>query len=920
YMQVLDNDSLDPAFEITVEMWYRTSVSQSDKWMVNKISSSGADGYRIGFSGGNFVWQVPGFSPWSYSLSSPAAAPLNVWTHVAGTYGGNTLSLYVNGQKVSTLYRSESGINNSSLPLYMGGRDYNYGFFTGCIDELRIYDRALTDAEISLSSQLRPKPVTFTGIETKIVIISPPRGAKQGNPTEMIRFEVQDYLSQRVVYFNDTVSLLSSSQAGRFSPDLSGWSGSNTYIMFASEGTGHFYYKDTTVGSPTVTVSRTGLTPGAQAVNIAPPYVSNTASYITFIPYQIPADGNSVCNVIVTVKEADATPFTGKIVTLSTTRGALDTIRDSNGIAANTQPTDVNGTCTWTITSATTGWDTILARCEGNTITRGITRYGAQGIFPFDNNTADISGNGNNGTVSGGPVYSSGSRGIGLKFDESTKDFVNTTISIDQTSSSSPGATFMAWVYPTSTSAGRHHVISTDNGGFDWSLLREAGTWYVFTGNNSLSTGYSVDPDTWQHVAAVFEPGNTRVRFYKNGVETIISSLDYDASYNNVRIAANPLWAEGGEFFTGSIDEPCIYTRTLSDTEIKAYYYSRANIYFTFASGPATRLEFQSQQVRIRAADTSSQIVVAAKDAGGNTAVTFNNTVSLFTSSNSGSFSVSATSWANTTAITFQSGFGYFYYRDNAVGYPVITAYRLSLIADAQTETVSIRTLRFANTIPFTITSISTAPVFIKAGDGLGNTAVLYNDTVQLLTTSTKGYFSVSGTTWANTSVIYLSSGSKTIYYRDKIGGNPVITVTRTDSWTWTDTQQETVTKPTVQTSKVQMNVRSGETGSYPMKFWVSDTVEYTVYISNTGTETATNNLIVDTRSFDTNVNNPVDYITMDTNTIASTWAYTIDPTFSVWITGSPVSGASNVKGLRWRVTTLGINETKAIRFRVRVK
>ena len=116
------------------------------------------------------------------------------------------------------------------------------------------------------------------------------------------------------------------------------------------------------------------------------------------------------------------------------------------------------------------------------------------------------------------------------------------------------------------------------------------------------------------------------------------------------------------------------------------------------------------------------------------------------------------------------------------------------------------------------------------------------------------------------------------------------------------------------------MNLRSGETGSFPMKFWVSDTVEYTVYISNTGTETSTNNLVVDTRSFDTSVNNPLDYISMDTNTIASTWAYTTDPTFSVWITGSPLSGASNVKGLRWRISTLGVNETKAIRFRVRVK
>jgi len=338
----------------------------------------------------------------------------------------------------------------------------------------------------------------------------------------------------------------------------------------------------------------------------------------------------------------------------------------------------------------------------------------------------------------------------------------------------------------------------------------------------------------------------------------------------------------------------------------------------TITAGGAGYFSFISPEFRIRAADTSPLVTAVAYDSGGNTDVSFSSTVSLFTSSSSGSFSVSTTPWADTSTITFLNGFGYFYYRDNAVGNPVLSAMSYELSADTQVETITIRYLRFSNTTPFTITSISTAPVFLKAVDGSGNTAVLFNDTVQLLTTSTKGYFSVSGTTWVNTSIVYLVSGGKTVYYKDKIGGNPVITVTRTDSWTWTDTQQETVTKPTVLTSKVQMNVRSGETGSMPMKFWVSDTVEYTVYISNTGTETATNNLIVDTRSFDTSVNNPVDYIYMDTSGFADTWAYTTD--LVSWTTGNPASGTSNVKGLRWRIDSLGINQTKAIRFRVRVK
>ena len=105
-----------------------------------------------------------------------------------------------------------------------------------------------------------------------------------------------------------------------------------------------------------------------------------------------------------------------------------------------------------------------------------------------------------------------------------------------------------------------------------------------------------------------------------------------------------------------------------------------------------------------------------------------------------------------------------------------------------------------------------------------------------------------------------------------------------------------------------------------PMRFWTTDTVEYTIYISNTGTETSTGNVIIDTKSFDTSTNNAVDYVYMDTTGFADTWAYTTDPAFTVWTTGNPASGASNIKGLRWTINSLGINANKALRFRVRVK
>ncbi|MFO7897644.1 MAG: LamG-like jellyroll fold domain-containing protein, partial [Planctomycetota bacterium] len=160
------------------------------------------------------------------------------------------------------------------------------------------------------------------------------------------------------------------------------------------------------------------------------------------------------------------------------------------------------------------------------------------------------------------PEVAMGAGGSALIFDGSD-DYVSTPVDIDQ-GSGSPGATFEAWVRPTSTSGGRHYVISTDNGGYDWSLLREGGTWYVFTGSGSRSTGFSVDVDTWQHVAAVFIPG-TGVEFYKNGERAEIPQIGYDGSDRDVAIGRRP---GSGGYFAGTIDEARVWQTVRTQEQI----------------------------------------------------------------------------------------------------------------------------------------------------------------------------------------------------------------------------------------------------------------------------------------------------------------------------------------------------------------
>ena len=81
------------------------------------------------------------------ALNGPAVLPLDAWTHLASTYDGSTLRLYVNGLFIAS--RGVTGpITTSAGALRIGGNAIWGEYFRGRIDDVRIYDRALAQVEI----------------------------------------------------------------------------------------------------------------------------------------------------------------------------------------------------------------------------------------------------------------------------------------------------------------------------------------------------------------------------------------------------------------------------------------------------------------------------------------------------------------------------------------------------------------------------------------------------------------------------------------------------------------------------------------------------------------------------------------------------------------------------------------------------
>ncbi|UCF42875.1 MAG: DUF3887 domain-containing protein, partial [Planctomycetota bacterium] len=163
--------------------------------------------------------------------------------------------------------------------------------------------------------------------------------------------------------------------------------------------------------------------------------------------------------------------------------------------------------------------------------------------------------------------------------------------------------------YPTTIGGIRHQVISTDDGGHDWSIFSQGGKWQVFTGEYSWNSGLNVEVNKWQHIAAVFKPGANLV-FYKNALSKSRGAAPAtDVGTHNACIGANP--GPWEEYFQGKIDEVAIYQRALSADEIYQIYDRFQQLAH---SQPATKTDVQVKPAKM--AQTENLVKVSQNPIG----------------------------------------------------------------------------------------------------------------------------------------------------------------------------------------------------------------------------------------------------------------------------------------------------------------
>jgi hypothetical protein len=151
---VPDDPRLSVGEAVTIDCWVQTdSAGQTNRWIINRVHGGGTDtGYRLGLLDGRPCFEVPQ-TAWSHHLTGPAPLPLGRWVHLAGTFDGRTMRLFVDGIQVATLDRP-GRVNPSHFDLVIGG--FQLGSpanFEGLVDEVRLFSRALSEDEVRVCWQ-----------------------------------------------------------------------------------------------------------------------------------------------------------------------------------------------------------------------------------------------------------------------------------------------------------------------------------------------------------------------------------------------------------------------------------------------------------------------------------------------------------------------------------------------------------------------------------------------------------------------------------------------------------------------------------------------------------------------------------------------------------------------------------------------
>lgn len=547
YIQANNSASLSSASTaITFAFWSRISswVPQSGvNWasVISKSSSTTDCAYRftIRQDGGSIIHNG---KLWDY-IPGAMSNVLNQWDFYAATVVGTTMKLYKNGVLMGSSTSSSPFTFNNSNPLNIG-RDFPgiLDYFNGSLDDIRIYNRALTDSEIRelfVYSSTLTLPTANAGTDINLC----------ANDS----FQLNGIANTGIYNWTPSNALFNSSAL-----QTKGKVNSSTQFMLTNT-------LGTCVARDSVMVNLTGnsIEAGRDTVLCTGSSVQLNATGTGTIQW-LPSTGLSSSTILNPI----ATPTATTVYVLKVTQGSC--------VNYDTIVVAVENCC---FTCAT------MPSSIGN---------GLVACYPFSGNAKDGSGFNNHATVINATLTTD-------RFNQPNSAYIfssssNSRIVAPHSASlNNPLISICAWVQYGNTSTSQ--IITKRN----WSnaaneqfafdtkdfYVKRNGGCAADIGWNAVH--YTTPPTVgeWTFICATYDGRYSK--FYKNGVLQV--TQDFGSTQNmdvcgGGELIIGATWSGFPFYFTGKIDDIRIYNRALSDAEVnQIYLFSASNTIPTVNAG-----------------------------------------------------------------------------------------------------------------------------------------------------------------------------------------------------------------------------------------------------------------------------------------------------------------------------------------------
>ena len=155
YLQVSNSDDLRAPAQITAMAWIKPANRGIACEIVGNKGDKANDppwpGWRLRYNWQMLGFEIGGPGEFQHRLGSPGySLPVGHWAHVAATYDGQTMRLYINCSVVAEADVPGTILPKERWPIVIGnysGRKNAYAM-DGALDEVKVFDRALTEDEV----------------------------------------------------------------------------------------------------------------------------------------------------------------------------------------------------------------------------------------------------------------------------------------------------------------------------------------------------------------------------------------------------------------------------------------------------------------------------------------------------------------------------------------------------------------------------------------------------------------------------------------------------------------------------------------------------------------------------------------------------------------------------------------------------